>query len=66
MDDLTRYVFNHFSHLMTQRELSANGNLFYQGKVEHWSSEERKQFLYEKCSSDPEVLAILISGAQAF
>ena len=67
MDELARYIFNYYSHLLTPDELSAHRTLLVEAKIAHTDSYEMKQWLREDLVYiDPKVLALLEAGPPSF
>src|SRR5689334_21035226 len=67
IDELTRYLFDNYSRLMTAAEVMAHRKLMAEIKAEHSSSEDMKQYLRSLYgSSDPQVAVLLDEGARKF
>ena len=67
MDELTRYIFTYYAHLMTLHERAAYKSIIAEEKAENVESSRLAQFLRERwVSSDPEVKALLADGQDKF
>ncbi len=68
MDKLTKYIFNHYPHLMTLHEKAAYKSVIGEEKVESNSDSPQMQNFIRRSwvSSDPEVRSLLEKGVEHF
>ena len=67
MDELTRYIFRNYFHLLTVREAAAYKSLLGEQKAESSESPNMKSMLREHwVSADPELRALLANGDERF
>lgn len=67
MDDLARYIVNHYSHLMTDDERAAHRSLFGEFKVRSAENSAMKEALRDHLiSKEPDVLKLLSDGPDVF
>ncbi|HSQ23210.1 MAG TPA: hypothetical protein VLN44_02310 [Pyrinomonadaceae bacterium] len=67
MDDLARYIVNHYQNLMTLEEKAAYKSVLGETKVANTDNMAMKHALQEHWVSDnPRVCALLANGADAF
>jgi hypothetical protein len=67
MDEITKYIFNNFSHLMTLQEKAAYKSIHAEEKAKHSEGTRLAKLIRERwISSDPEVRASLASGPDVF
>lgn len=67
MDDLTRYVFNNYPHLMMVREHVAYKSILGEQKAQKSNSPAMSAMLRRTwVSSDPQVRGLLAEGSDAF
>jgi len=64
---LTRYIFNHYTHLMTLGERAAYKSIHAEEKAHNVEGTRLAQMLRERwVSSDPEVRTLLANGPDEF
>lgn len=67
MDELARYIFNYYSHLMTTEEKAAHKSMIGQSKVQHADLPGIKKVITDFwISKDPRVLELLADGSEVF
>jgi hypothetical protein len=67
MDELSKYIFNYYTHLMTEREKAAYKSIHAEEKAQNVNDTRLSHMLREKwVSSDPEVKALIADGPEAF
>ena len=67
MDELTRYIFYNYSHLMTAQESAAYKSIIGEQKAGGTDNPNMRALLRERfVSADPEVRAMLKKGQEQF
>ena len=67
MDELTKYIFNYYAHLLTLSEKAAYKSLSGEEKAQNTDSPELSGALRRRwVSTDPQVTALLANGREAF
>jgi hypothetical protein len=67
MDELTKYIFDNYAYLMTIPEKKVYKSILGEAKAENSDSPEMQSFLRRRMvSSEPQVLALLENGEDAF
>jgi hypothetical protein len=67
MDELTKYIFDHYNNLLTLEEQAAYKSIFAEFKIKHANSPGMKERLRKTLvSDDPRVVELLAHGPEAF